>query len=93
MNLRLILMLSFLDIRAGTRTDKQQHFAEKVLKVESILAADSNAKERSVKSVEKRAVATEKEKDVPQTKEEETAQTVPSASLKSTGTWASMLRK
>ncbi|KAG9243602.1 cell wall biogenesis protein-like protein Ecm15 [Calycina marina] len=29
------------DIRTGTRTDKKQHFAEKVAKVESILAADS----------------------------------------------------
>lgn len=28
------------DIRAGTRTDKKQHFSEKVSKVESILAAD-----------------------------------------------------
>ncbi|EKD21143.1 putative cell wall biogenesis protein Ecm15 [Drepanopeziza brunnea f. sp. 'multigermtubi' MB_m1] len=30
------------DIRAGTRTDKAQHFTEKVSKVEAILAADSN---------------------------------------------------
>jgi len=29
------------DIRAGTRTDKKQHFSEKVTKVESILAADT----------------------------------------------------
>lgn len=28
------------DIRVGTRTDKTQHFSEKVSKVESILAAD-----------------------------------------------------
>ncbi|KAL5322220.1 hypothetical protein ACEPPN_010192 [Leptodophora sp. 'Broadleaf-Isolate-01'] len=28
------------DIRAGTRTDKKQHFSEKVSKVESILAGD-----------------------------------------------------
>lgn len=28
------------DIRAGTRTDKKQHFHEKVTKVESILAGD-----------------------------------------------------
>ncbi|KFY43224.1 hypothetical protein V495_04082 [Pseudogymnoascus sp. VKM F-4514 (FW-929)] len=32
------------DIRAGTRTDKKQHFAEKVSKVESILAADVSTK-------------------------------------------------
>ncbi|RDW59848.1 hypothetical protein BP5796_10243 [Coleophoma crateriformis] len=31
------------DIRAGTRTDKKQHFSEKVSKVESILAADKEA--------------------------------------------------
>jgi hypothetical protein len=31
------------DIRAGTRTDKVQHFSEKVSKVESILAADSSS--------------------------------------------------
>lgn len=29
------------DIRAGTRTDKKQHFSEKVSKVNAILAADS----------------------------------------------------
>ncbi|CAG8977538.1 hypothetical protein HYALB_00008719 [Hymenoscyphus albidus] len=29
------------DIRVGTRTDKKQHFSEKVSKVESILAQDS----------------------------------------------------
>jgi hypothetical protein len=29
------------DIRAGTRTDKKQHFSEKVSKVESILAGDA----------------------------------------------------
>jgi hypothetical protein len=29
------------DIRAGTRTDKVQHFSDKVAKVESILAADA----------------------------------------------------
>lgn len=28
------------DIRAGTRTDKEQHFAEKVSKVESLLAGE-----------------------------------------------------
>ncbi|TGO10025.1 hypothetical protein BTUL_0146g00030 [Botrytis tulipae] len=28
------------DIRAGTRTDKEQHFAEKVTKVESLLAGE-----------------------------------------------------
>ncbi|OBT46852.1 hypothetical protein VE00_02011 [Pseudogymnoascus sp. WSF 3629] len=32
------------DIRAGTRTDKKQHFAEKVSKVEAILAADVSTK-------------------------------------------------
>lgn len=31
------------DIRAGTRTDKKQHFHEKVSKVESILAADGKS--------------------------------------------------
>ncbi|TGO35856.1 hypothetical protein BHYA_0144g00250 [Botrytis hyacinthi] len=30
------------DIRAGTRTDKEQHFAEKVAKVESLLAGEEN---------------------------------------------------
>ncbi|KAH8671800.1 cell wall biogenesis protein-like protein Ecm15 [Tricladium varicosporioides] len=29
------------DIRVGTRTDKKQHFSEKVTKVESILASDN----------------------------------------------------
>lgn len=32
------------DIRAGTRTDKTQHFQDKVTKVESILAADVSSK-------------------------------------------------
>jgi hypothetical protein len=32
------------DIRAGTRTDKTQHFADKVAKVEAILAADVSTK-------------------------------------------------
>jgi hypothetical protein len=32
------------DIRIGTRTDKPQHFSEKVSKVESILAGDVSTK-------------------------------------------------
>ncbi|KAH8805561.1 hypothetical protein F5884DRAFT_799815 [Xylogone sp. PMI_703] len=32
------------DIRIGTRTDKRQHFSEKVTKVEAILAADEGKK-------------------------------------------------
>ncbi|QSZ30064.1 hypothetical protein DSL72_004582 [Monilinia vaccinii-corymbosi] len=32
------------DIRAGTRTDKDQHFQDKVSKVESILAGDGEGK-------------------------------------------------
>lgn len=30
------------DIRAGTRTDKEQHFSEKVTKVESLLAGEED---------------------------------------------------
>ncbi|KAG0647771.1 Extracellular mutant 15 [Hyphodiscus hymeniophilus] len=38
------------DIRIGTRTDKKQHFSEKVSKVESILAADGSADQKVIVS-------------------------------------------
>lgn len=81
------------DIRAGTRTDKKQHFAEKVAKVEEILAADSMADDGVSKNVEKNAVAGEQEGQVAKIKEDETSHKGPSAPTKNTGTWASILRK
>ncbi|KIN07416.1 hypothetical protein OIDMADRAFT_186000 [Oidiodendron maius Zn] len=76
------------DIRAGTRTDKKQHFSEKVSKVESILAADG-------KSVEKKVFVTE---TIQKTEGEAVAaapqaQPEPLNPATHKGTWASMLRK
>jgi len=75
------------DIRAGTRTDKKQHFAEKVSKVESILAAD-------VKSIEKKVVTTETVAEnkaaEPGVAKEPQAPLTPGTNK---GTWASMFKK
>lgn len=87
------------DIRAGTRyfdapvlrretnrnrTDKKQHFSEKVTKVESILAADSQ-------------VAEKKTETPPETKTPEAAAAkppqLPSSPSMNKGTWASMFKK
>ena len=81
------------DIRAGTRTDKKQSFADKVAKVEEILAADSVVEERTVKSMEKNTLSAEQEEEVAKMKGKESAEKVPSTTPKNTGTWASMLRK
>jgi hypothetical protein len=93
------------DIRAGTRyvpasprsahltpcrTDKKQHFADKVSKVESILAADG-------KSVEKKVVVTEtlRKQDAAAGPEQQPEPQSPAQGSPSThtGTWASMFRK
>jgi len=75
------------DIRAGTRTDKKQHFAEKVSKVESILAAD-------IKEVEKKVVTTEtvseKKAAEPTAAKEQGGPSTPGTSK---ATWASMFKK
>ncbi|TVY15080.1 UPF0045 protein ECM15 [Lachnellula arida] len=90
------------DIRVGTRTDKKQHFSEKVTKVENILAADGKVEEKVVvvkpeesKEVEKvvKPVA-EEPKNVEVAKEpkpEEKKQPLTPATNQ--GTWASMFRK
>jgi hypothetical protein len=70
------------------RTDKKQHFSEKVAKVESILAADG-------KAVEKQAVT----EDIPEKKDsqpgsgESHEQKQPLTPGTNKGTWASMLKK
>jgi len=70
------------DIRIGTRTDKKQHFSEKVTKVESILAADGQA-------AEKKVVTTERVPETGTAKEQQPAQ----SPRTNNGTWASMFRK
>jgi len=74
------------DVRIGTRTDKKQHFSEKVTKVESILAADNKPAEK--KAVAQPAAAVEK-------KEGEAAAapapTKPKPLIQ--GTWASIAKK
>lgn len=69
------------------RTDKKQHFAEKVSKVESILAAD-------VKEVEKKVVTTEtiaeNKAGEPNAAKDQGGLSTPSTNK---GTWASMFKK
>jgi hypothetical protein len=73
----------------ASRTDKKQHFSEKVSKVESILAADG-------KSVEKKVLVTEtiqKKDGEPAAPKEQQEQQEPLNPSTHTGTWASMFRK
>lgn len=72
------------------RTDKVQHFSEKVSKVESLLAADKGAAEKKVGSppaapVKKKADAA----DVPSTPSVQE----PLSPATNQGTWASMFKK
>ncbi|TVY80550.1 UPF0045 protein ECM15, partial [Lachnellula suecica] len=66
------------DIRVGTRTDKKQHFSEKVTKVESILAADGKIENKVVeeevpeKEVGEEVADKEAEKPVPVSDEQPT---------------------
>jgi len=77
------------DIRAGTRTDKSQHFSEKVSKVEAILASDksSGEKEAEVKKIDAEGneghVAGEGNVGARETGKVDATK----------GTWASMFRK
>ena len=86
----------------SSRTDKKQHFSEKVTKVESILAADGKAEEKVVvvqpeepKKVEDvvkpAAEAPKKAEVVKESKPEERRQPLTPATNQ--GTWASMFRK
>ncbi|TVY51618.1 UPF0045 protein ECM15, partial [Lachnellula cervina] len=91
------------DIRVGTRTDKKQHFSEKVAKVESILAADGKVEEEVVvvkpeesKEVEKvvKPVAEEpKNVEVAKDSKPEEQRQQPLTPATNQGTWASMFRK
>ena len=66
----------------NSRTDKTQHFSEKVSKVESILATDGHTVEKSV-------VTTEVVPEAGAAKEQQQAQ----GPGTNKGTWASMFRK
>jgi hypothetical protein len=78
------------------RTDKKQHFSEKVTKVESILAADGKVDK---KTVEAKPVASEEQpkKAIEETAEPKEAKPVevkqPSTPGTNKGTWASMFKK
>jgi len=74
------------DIRAGTRTDKTQHFAEKVSKVESILASDSKATATPATEDKLTAVKDNGKEDAPK-------QQAPMSPSTNKATWASMFRK
>jgi len=77
------------DIRAGTRTDKKQHFSEKVTKVESILAADGKVAEQKFAVAEPKVET----KDVEKNEEVKGGTKEPLSPATNKGTWASMLKK
>lgn len=70
------------------RTDKKQHFSEKVTKVESILAADRKVAEQKVVVAEPKAEKKEESKEA--VKEGAKGPLNPATNK---GTWASMLKK
>jgi hypothetical protein len=73
----------------SSRTDKKQHFSEKVTKVESILAADGKAEKKIVE-----VKPDERPKKVEEAKESKTEeQRQPLTPATNQGTWASMFRK
>lgn len=80
------------DIRVGTRTDKTQHFADKVSKVESILAADLPGK--NVAKTQKEAVTAESIDAEGNSGKDDTPKLPAQADTKVPfkGTWASILK-
>jgi hypothetical protein len=83
------------DIRVGTRTDKKQHFAEKVSKVESILAADVTGRGNIMK-VEQQPIDAEgnsgKVDTVKLTPAQEQGKAIEESKEPHKGTWASMFK-
>jgi uncharacterized protein YqgV (UPF0045/DUF77 family) len=81
---------------AGSRTDKKQHFSEKVTKVESILAADGKVEKKIVEakpavSDEHPKKAAEEAVESKEAKPVEARQPLTPGTNK--GTWASMFKK
>lgn len=76
---------------ACRRTDKEQHFSEKVTKVESILAASESAAQKK-QVVSPPVAATEKKVDTTDSLSAPAAQK-PSSPATNQGTWASMFKK
>lgn len=78
------------DIRIGTRTDKIQHFSEKVSKVEAILAADSSTKAIAKTPAQIDAEGNSGKGDTP--KFDAPAVSAGETKPQKKGTWASILK-
>lgn len=78
------------------RTDKKQHFSEKVTKVESILAADGKV-EKKIVEAKPAAAAEQPKKEVEEAVEPKESKPVeakqPLSPGTNKGTWASMFKK